>query len=160
MVLPGRVLGTAALVFTWGALVIDRGWFVATGAVVLGVFFLLTTWQLVLYVARARSADGNTIYASVCAYVMIGIGFALAYEILEIWYPGAFALTSPETFEQTGGFVYFSFVTQTTLGYGEITPIMPFARSLTIVQAVLGQFYVAIVVARLISLVVRSHRSE
>ncbi len=128
--------------------------------VVLGIFFLMATVQLVLYLAEAQSADTSTVLASVCGYIMVGLSFAIAYEILESRYPGAFVLVNPENYAQTGELLYFSFVTQTTLGYGEITPVMPLARSLTIAQAVFGHFYVAVIVARLIGLVMASHRKE
>jgi hypothetical protein len=156
----GRLLGIAALLFSWSSLLVDADWFMVVSRVVLGIFFLMATVQLVLYLARAQSADTSTVLASVCGYIMVGLSFAIVYEILESRYPGAFVLVSPENYAQTGELLYFSFVTQTTLGFGEITPVMPLARSLTIAQAVFGQFYVAIIVARLIGLVMASHRKE
>jgi voltage-gated potassium channel Kch len=153
---PGRVLGTLALITTWASLSMTGGWFVAASRSIVAGFFLLTTVQLALYLARAQTADSKIVLASICGYLMIGLGFAIIFELMEAVRSGSFALTNPDAIDQTGEFIYFSLVTITTLGYGDITPTAPLARSLASLEAVIGQFYVAIIVAKLIALLVTS----
>jgi hypothetical protein len=87
----------------------------------------------------------------VAAYLLLGLGWALAYELVALLDAGAFSGTglagSPRY-----PFVYFSFVTLTTLGYGDVTPVHPVARSLAIAEGLTGQLYPAILLARLVSL--------
>jgi hypothetical protein len=92
-----------------------------------------------------------TVLASVCGYLMIAMVYALAYDIVDEFVLAAF---SSELADPTNEYLYFSLVTLTTLGYGDITPLHPMTRSLATTEAVFGQFYVAVIVARLVSLVI------
>jgi len=92
----------------------------------------------------------HRIEGAIAAYLLLGFGWATAYEIVEYLNPGSF------TGIQAGlaGFsswIYFSFVTLATLGYGDIAPLHPAARSLATAEAITGQLYLAILVARLVS---------
>ena len=112
---------------------------------------------------RAVAAPGRVgqdrISGAVCVYLMMGvIGAAIASSI-EAIQVGAFrfpdpvdAGAGPFLARETSVFIYFSFVTLATLGYGDITPVTPLARTFSWMLAVAGQMYVAIVVARLVSL--------
>jgi hypothetical protein len=98
------------------------------------------------------------IFGSVCAYLLIGLVFSVVYGFIFLADPGAFAfsdamtdyLTAENQDRSFGIFTYFSFVTMTSLGYGDMTPISEMARTLAWVQAVLGQLYLAITVAALV----------
>jgi len=89
---------------------------------------------------------------------MLGLIWTFAYLLIEINSPGAIALKNEFDLltdnprELIAEIMYFSFVTITTLGYGDITPVSPLAQSLVIIQAFVGQIYVAIVIARLVGL--------
>ncbi|WP_254067534.1 potassium channel family protein [Burkholderia sp. L27(2015)] len=99
----------------------------------------------------------DRILGAIALYILIGVVWAEAYQLVSIHVPGAYAGIAHD-----GGpsdrsiWVYFSFVTLTTLGYGDITPVAQSARSLAIMEALIGQLYPAIVLARLISLQVTS----
>ena len=146
-------LAVITLVMVWLAMLVpEKAIIVYTGQTLAGVFFVLTTVQLALYLAKARSANMATVLASLCGYLMIAIVYASAYDIV-----GEFVLapfSSGMVDPATGDYVYFSIVTMTTLGYGDIAPIHPLTRSLATTEAVIGQFYVAVIVARLVSLVI------
>lgn len=92
-----------------------------------------------------------TVLASVCGYLMIAIVYALAYGIVDGLVLESF---SSGMVDPTNDYLYFSLVTMTTLGYGDIAPIHPLTRSLATTEAVIGQFYVAVIVARLVSIVI------
>lgn len=102
-----------------------------------------------LYLAKQHEVTIDMIMAAASEYVLIGILFAVLYNFVEAAYPGSFNFTGAET--NRPGFLYFSFVTLTTTGYGDLLPLSPQARSLAALEAVVGQLYIAITVALLVS---------
>lgn len=106
------------------------------------------------YSLRATAVSSEHLYAALSAYVLVGIFCGVFYLILERAWPGSLGVAGesvPGDFSLTSG-IYFSFVTLATLGYGDIVPKSEVARGLVIVEAVVGQFYLAVMVARLVSL--------
>ena len=91
---------------------------------------------------------------AVNVYVLIVIFFAFFYAVLSLLEPNAFIgkFMDQPLRDQVFGFVYFSFVTLTTLGFGDITPSGAFVATLTYLEALIGQLYVAIMIARLVGL--------
>ena len=117
----------------------------------------LAIWTLISLFAAASAlrfamsgtrVDAEHLFAALSAYLLAGIYFGLLYWALEQVQPGTFAATN---FSRTGA-VYFSFVTLATLGYGDIVPRTDVARGLAIVEGVGGQLFLAVLVARLLSL--------
>jgi len=133
----------------------------ATFAVTL-LFFLATgrvMWQDIF----SGAATGNRICGAVCLYLLIGFCFAMLHLMVALCNPNEYKDTqlgdkSPicnNTYSTRGHypiFVYFSFCTLTTVGYGDIIPAKRLSRSLCWVEAVTGQLYLAILVARLVGL--------
>jgi hypothetical protein len=114
---------------------------------------------LVLAVAVGSNVFGagrgvvDRITGAVVLYLMIGLVWAVAYGILDEHSPGAFTGAGSEEGEYgLGRWVYFSFVTLTTVGYGDISPVARPARSLAMLEALIGQLYPAVILARLVSL--------
>jgi hypothetical protein len=101
------------------------------------------------FAMRATRVDAEHLYAALSAYLLAGIFFGLFYWVLEQVWSGSFA--APGEFSRMSA-LYFSFVTLATLGYGDITPRSEVARGLTIVEGVGGQLFLAVMVARLVSL--------
>ena len=125
------------------------------------VFLGFTTVVILRHVLRSSRVSNDTISGAICGYLLLGILFAFLYAAIALAYPGSFmmdgAKITPEAsrfFYQhsIGRLIYFSFVTLATLGYGDITPLSPPARSLAMLESVMGQFYVAILIARLVSI--------
>jgi voltage-gated potassium channel len=122
----------------------------------------LGAWTLIGLFAAAvalRFAMGGTkvdaerLYAALSAYLLAGIYFGLLYWVLEQIHPGT--LVAASNISRTGA-VYFSFVTLATLGYGDIVPSTDVARGMAIVEGVGGQLFLAVLVARLLSLYSRA----
>jgi uncharacterized membrane protein len=89
------------------------------------------------------------IMGGICVYLLMGFLWAFVFTILESVQPGSFQM--PEGLEAgLSSFSYYSFVTITTLGYGDVTPVSNPARSLALLEAILGQLYIAILIARLV----------
>jgi hypothetical protein len=108
------------------------------------------------YVLRSAEVSVDRIFAAIVAYILAGLGFAAAYQTIVALAPESFALPAAADGAGTAELVevqliYFSFVTLATLGYGDITPRGPLAQMLAVVEAVAGQFYVAVVIAWLVS---------
>jgi hypothetical protein len=102
----------------------------------------------------------DRIVGAVALYVLIGVVWAEAYQLISIHVPGAYAgIVHDRGSLDRSSSIYFSFVTLTTVGYGDITPVAHAARSLAILEALIGQLYPAIVLARLVSLHVASSGS-
>ena len=93
----------------------------------------------------------DRIFGAIVLYLLLGLIWALVYAVVDVFAPGAFAGRS-ETGEDTTDWVYFSFVTLTTVGYGDIVPVSRIVRSLCILEALVGQLYPAVIIARLVSL--------
>lgn len=116
------------------------------------VFLLLTISLAIRQVFRSGTIDANSIIGAVCIYLMLGVIWALLYALVNMIIPGSFGgQISGNVFQQLQDFIYYSFVTLTTLGYGEIIPIMATARSLASLEAIFGQFYIATLVAGLVA---------
>ena len=123
-------------------------------------FMIPVTLACVIGVAtfafRAARPTVDGIFAMVVAYLLIGMTFAELYYLLLIWNPDALKLLAPvatlDPHELRSQLVYFSMITLSTVGYGDILPASDQARMLAMVEAVVGQFFVAVVVAMFISM--------
>lgn len=124
----------------------------ALSTMVLGMWTLIGLFAAAAalrFAMGAKSVDAEHLYAALSAYLLAGIFFGLFYWVLEQIWPGTF--TSAGDFSRMSA-IYFSFVTLATLGYGDIVPRTDVARGLTIVEGVGGQLFLAVMVARLVSL--------
>jgi hypothetical protein len=104
--------------------------------------------------------DGERIFAALDAYLLAGLLFGCAFWALENLRPGSIVDLAAGTEPTLRDALYLSFVTIATLGYGDVVPRSEAARGLAIVQAVGGQMYLAVLVARLVSLYARQHDSD
>ena len=122
-----------------------------THLLLLLLFFIWTSWVAARQVLFTGSIDGNKIIGAICIYLLLGLVWSMLYLLIaEIW-PSAFnGFDQAEWTENFFAAIYYSFVTLTTLGYGEITPVLPIARFLAIAEAIVGVFYIAILVASLV----------
>ncbi|UZE97660.1 ion channel [Alkalimarinus alittae] len=129
-------------------------------------FFSYISIFLGRFLAQSKNVSINVIYAAVCLYFFIAIIWSFiyiaTYNTLENAFSFSDALPSnlnPHD-DSISVFSYFSFVTMTTLGYGDITPIHPIARAWVSAQTVLGQLYLAIVMARFVGLYISESKKE
>jgi len=120
---------------------------------VLALLILFSIYCVLRYVMRARVITPDQICAGICAYLMLGFAFAAAFYLLNILVPNSFAENASLRAEAGApDLMYFSFVTLATLGYGDITPLSRLARSFSVLEAVTGSLYIAVFMARLVSL--------
>jgi hypothetical protein len=114
------------------------------------------------HVLRETEVTIDTIFAAIVAYMLGALAFAAAYSALYVLAPASFAFPAAVTTAENGAIdmqmIYFSFVTIATLGYGDITPHLPFSQMLVVCEAMFGQFYVAVVLAWLVSMYANHRR--
>jgi hypothetical protein len=116
--------------------------------------------MIIIALFEAKKITTDTICASICAYLLIGVCWALLYSVLSILVPSAFHMGDQLTESVQMGIssrlmsltIYYSFVTLSTLGYGDITPVHPVARVLSTTEALFGQIFLTVLVARLVGL--------
>lgn len=128
-------------------------WVVGRVAGLLFIGFVFV--QLLRFIVYAPRVDSEVLCAAVAAYLLSGLAWSLAYILLDRLAPNSFVFTlGPKYDHAMTGFtgLYFSFITLSTVGYGDIIPASGVARMLAMVEAVFGMFYVAMLVARLVSL--------
>ncbi len=115
-------------------------------------FFVFAAVIVTRAVLRAPVVTKDTILGSLCAYLMMGMAFASIYEVIAMTTPGAFAGIDDTTHARLfPTLVYFSLVTLTTLGYGDVIPVASSAQSVAILESVVGILFPAVVVARLVA---------
>jgi hypothetical protein len=111
--------------------------------------------HLLQFILRAPLVTVDVLCASIAAYLMLGLMWTVAYWLVDQVTPGgAFYFTTkngPQSIDGFTGF-YFSFITLSTVGYGDITPVSRAARLLAAMEAMTGLLYVAVLIARLVSL--------
>lgn len=122
-------------------------------ASVLAVVLIFFTAAIVLVnIFQTAEVDNEVLSAAVAVYLLIGTGFASGYTALFQLQPNAFAIDSLQADHISIDFIYYSFVTLTTLGYGDILPLSPVAKMLSAIEAIIGGLYLTVLVARLVSL--------
>jgi voltage-gated potassium channel Kch len=125
-----------------------------------GVASVATLAYVVLtQVFRAGPVTSHRIMGAIAVYLLLGLAWGQTYFALALGSPGAFSLA--HTISSTPHeWMYFSFVTLTTVGYGDITPVSSVARTLAVMEALTGQLYPAILLARLVALEVSAPRES
>ena len=157
----GIALAAPAILLSWIRLIIGPAEpFIAVQ--VFGVLFLLyLAGTLLLHILHTTRVTTEALFAVASVYLLFALIWAMAYGIIETLDPAAFSVPgggdgpgwlSGETGKNDGHLTYFSFVTLTTLGYGDISPASDLARLLAMMEAMLGQLFLVIVVARLVGL--------
>jgi hypothetical protein len=130
------------------------------GAILLILFVVV---NLLRFVLRAPSVNTEVLCASISAYLLLGLLWTFGYWLVAELTPGAFSFNTASGVEQSmKGFngLYFSFITMSTVGYGDITPVSSVARMLAAMEAVVGLLFVAVLIARLVAIYSTSDPNE
>jgi hypothetical protein len=120
------------------------------------LFLLVVAGTILSYVLRDETVTGEKISAAICVYLLIGLIWADAFLLTHELQAGSFQIEDADL----SHFVYYSYITLSTLGYGDITPLSPPARALSYVEAITGQVYLTVLVARLVGLHIAYARKE
>ncbi len=120
---------------------------------------IVVLWQ----VYREGPVTGHRVRGAVAAYLLIAVLFSYSYTLISYLNPGSFQLpawVSQAGPERAEAFLYFSVVSLTTVGFGDITAIHPVARSFVMLEAFIGQLYPAILIARLVTLEIETRKTR
>ena len=156
----GLALFALSLITTVLSTVSEVKAFVPGGQISAVVLLVLGTLACFRALFSPGPVDRERIFASLGLYLLFGLIFALLFAVIEELQPGSFHY--PQTLSSGAGsrplshLFYFSYVTLATLGYGDIVPLTGPAKGMAIMEAIIGQMYLVVVVARLVSLYGRS----
>jgi hypothetical protein len=149
-------LFTIALILgipAFGFLGSSPGVIIAIHSVVV-IFLVLVAGTMLSHVLKDEVVTGEKVSAAICVYLFIGLTWAYLFSLTHYLEPGSFHIEDPDL----SHFIYYSFITLSTLGYGDITPLSPSARALSYVEAITGQLYLTVLVARLVGLHIAYHK--
>ena len=153
-------LALAAPMFTaiWSSHLFKNLELFVIGELIAAIFVGFVISLLIKFIFHEKVVTKEIIYAAVVVYLLIGIMWSFAYFILDYFYPSSFSFPDA-TVSSVYRYLYFSYVTLTTLGYGDIAPLTHKAGSLVILEAIIGQIYLVVIVAWLVGMHV-SRRSR
>lgn len=138
----------------------DRTVLVRRDIVFAVLLFFYTTIIIFIHLIRSREVTSEILFAAVCVYILIGLSWTAAYILLDFFYPGSFVDIEGQPIMDAPRYLFFSFVSLTTVGYGNIVPATDQARSLSMIEAIMGQLYLTIMVARLVGLHIAKPRAS
>jgi voltage-gated potassium channel len=119
------------------------------------LFFAFTIIIILSSIFREEEVTLNVIYGAIVVYLLIGIMWSFIFEVIEHLHPGSFSIAPTQLVEGRLPLVYYSFVTITTAGYGDISPVTLTARAYSVVEAVIAQIYLVVLIARLVGTHIR-----
>jgi hypothetical protein len=148
----GAILAMAMLISLWLQYFYQSNLVFAIGRVCGILLFIMVITNLLAFIFKSEDVTIEVIYAAMLVYLLMALMWSFVYGLLELINPASFNVTlSPDQGYQMR-FLYYSFVTITTLGYGDITPTTDLASSFSILEAVVGQLYLVVVVAWLVGM--------
>ena len=158
------IIGLIAIIIAWfsnPAVSLTTSPLALLEYIFLFIFFLYLTIRLIRQVVRSTKVTKNTLYGALTGYLLIGIMGASVASTLETLQPGSFSL-SIETTDYASLlqlFLYYSFITLSTLGYGDVLPVTPAAQSLSIALSLMGQIYLTVLLAILVGKYISNQES-
>jgi voltage-gated potassium channel len=166
--IPAVVLAVVLVPAAWMSLFVQSTPLFVTHCVLGSVFFGIMGGVVLLTAIKQRFATGDSVLGAISAYLLFGLAWAFMYWGLDNASPDSFNWPDNASTAMHGGeqiatfsrFVYYSMVTMSTLGYGDITPVSNMACTFAWMQSVTGQFYVAVLVAWLVSALPRPETIE
>jgi len=152
--IPSLVLIVIGLPSVWISMWVDYDHLFIASCIVVSLFFAMTACFILRMIFRKYVSRMQSIFGAVAAYLMLGLTWAMLYMAIDRLDGESISFVLQSGAEETVQFsqlVYFSFVTMSTLGYGDVLPETPMARTLCWMQSVVGQFYMAVLVAMLVA---------
>jgi hypothetical protein len=145
-------LALPMLALIWISHFVDIPFLVFMGDCFAIAFLAFLVIVILSFIFGEREVTLNVIYASIVVYLLIAVMWSFVYSVLESIHPGSFAIGNSQIEVGRRLYIYYSFVTITTLGYGDITPTTDLANTFSFLEAVTGQLYIAILIARLVGI--------
>jgi hypothetical protein len=165
VVMTFRLLIAATIVTQTVAVLVDSSAMHVAGPVLAVICVGYTIIVVLGHLIRAQEADKGTIYAAISVFLLMGVFWSVVYTVIARLEPGAFAHSAGGAPPVGGGAgsvtsLYFSMVTLTTLGYGDVTPVTTAARMSAALEATFGQVFLVVLVARLVGMSIAQPKRE
>jgi hypothetical protein len=157
------VFVTLTMMVHWTRIALDTRALMGLDAFLLLLSMLALMVIVLAQVNQKGPVTGHRVRGAVAGYLLLGMSCAYAYSLIDTLIPGSFQMSAADlqsSQTRSDAFNYFSIVTLTTLGYGDITAIHPVARSVVMMEALLGQLYPAILIARLVTLQMEARKNK
>ncbi len=155
----GMLIAFPALAVKWSSYFVEVPSLFIVGQVFSAMFFTFLVVLILNYLCKEKKITADVIAGAICGYLLIGLMWASFFAILETLQPGSFQV--PDYLSTDSSlFTYYSYVTLTTLGFGDIVPMTNQARSLSVLESVVGPIYLAVVVARLVGMGISQSMSK
>ena len=156
----GVLLGMPMVVSIWSAHALKHTGLFLLGHLCGAAFFVFTIVQILVFIYKQERVSKDLIVGAALVYLLMALAWAFIIAIVETVHPGSYAMTQDAGPRITQDLLYYSFVTITTLGYGDITPVTRLARALCVIEAVIGQLYLVVSVAWLVGMHVSQKMRE
>ncbi len=144
-----QTIGYLIIVLTLLTAIIHDPYLELVNRIVFVLFYILVAINLLVGIIKNKEVDSEVIFSAVAVYMLFGFCGALLAAVIQFFNPAAFSIDSIYS-SQIHQYLYFSFITFTTTGYGDVLPISPTARTLAIFLAVFGQIYLTVIIGILI----------
>ncbi len=116
-----------------------------------GILLIVAPFVILRRISRHTYVTGETVLGGICVYLLYGLSFAFAFVLVGLLSSGGFFGNGPQG-DTTSNYLFFSYSTLTTVGYGNLVPAGKLGQALAMIEALSGQIFLVIVVARLVSL--------
>ena len=149
-ILIGVLLAVPMLGAMWSKYFVQYAALEVVGGLCGAVFFMFAIIQILIFIYSQKEVTRDLIAGAAIVYLLMALAWSSIFGVVESLEPGSFSFPEIESISASRSFLYYSFVTITTLGYGDVTPATNLARSLCILEAVIGQLYLVVQVAWLV----------
>ena len=146
------ILALPMLLYYWVGHLAPEPMFKIVGLCSGVLFFLYIIGVILSYVLRSKQISQEVIFGALVVYLLLGLLWTFLFSMTETLSPGSFSSPARLGEENRFAFLYYSYVTLTTLGYGDVTPVTSMATSLAVVEAIIGQIYLTVLIARLVGM--------
>lgn len=151
-VIAGAILAIVMVASLWLQYLYPSKWILPVGMIAGVIFFSMVIAGIISLIIRSEVICREIIYAAILLYLLAALMWAFIYTFLELVDPASFNVELNRSTGYLSVFQYYSFVTITTLGYGDITPITDVAKAFSVLEAVIGQLYLVVAVAWLVGM--------
>ncbi|MFI5247993.1 MAG: potassium channel family protein [Nitrospirales bacterium] len=148
---PTVLLMTAVVISTAASTLFPSPTFIGLKWGILAAFFGLSVIALFSYLKNARTIDDGHLYTAVSIYLLLGMQWFAIYSAIDVLSPGSIQRSAAVAADRHAELLYFSLITLSTIGYGDVVPLHGEARMLAALEGIAGVLYVAITVALLVS---------
>jgi len=156
----GWFLAVPAMVLTVVGVVFDHAALLPGAAVLEAALYFYAAAGLIAYMMRDTRVSADELFAAGATFTLLAWGFAYAFFLCQVWYPGSFTGFEPERERTWMELLFLSFTTLSATGLGDVLPVTSPARVLVMLEQLAGVGYIATVVSRLIGLTIMQHRND